>query len=51
MLLLSILQHVRKIRYSSTGGSDVTDYDRDYDSYLRWPKYKNVIVSFYCVYG
>ena len=33
--------------YYYTGGSDITDCDRDYDSFLRWPKCKNIIVSRY----
>ena len=51
MFLINTLQLVRKIRYSPTDGGDVTDYDHDLDSYLQWPKNKNIIVSFYRVYG
>lgn len=51
MFLINTLQLVRKIRYSPTGGGDVTDYDHDLNSYLQWSKNKNIIVSFYRVYG
>ena len=50
MFLISILQHdlfgPEKSQIPPQG-SNVADCDRDYDSYLRWPKCKNAVVSRY----